>query len=49
MQGRSNRETAESLFISPLTVIFHVTNLLAKLELDSRTAASAFAVRYDLA
>ena len=35
--GRSNREIGEALFISPRTVNFHVTNLLAKLELDSRT------------
>ncbi len=48
-QGRSNREIGEDLFISPRTVNFHVTNLLAKLELDSRAAAAAFAVRHGLA
>jgi non-specific serine/threonine protein kinase len=48
-QGRSNREIGEELFISPRTVNFHVTNLLAKLELDSRSAAAAFAVRHGLA
>ena len=47
--GHSNREIADSLYISPRTVNFHVTNLLAKLELDSRTAAAAFAVRHGLA
>ena len=47
--GHSNREIGEALFISPRTVNFHVTNLLAKLELDSRTAAAAFAVRHGLA
>jgi DNA-binding CsgD family transcriptional regulator len=46
--GHSNREIADSLFISPRTVNFHVTNLLAKLELDSRAAAAAFAVRHGL-
>ena len=46
--GHSNREIGEALFISPRTVNFHVTNLLAKLELDSR-AATAFAVRHGLA
>jgi DNA-binding NarL/FixJ family response regulator len=46
--GRSNREIGEALFISPRTVNFHVTNLLAKLELDSRAAAAAFAVRHGL-
>jgi DNA-binding NarL/FixJ family response regulator len=48
-QGHSNREIGETLFISPRTVNFHVTNLLAKLELDSRAAAAAFAVRHGLA
>jgi non-specific serine/threonine protein kinase len=48
-EGCSNREIGERLFISPRTVNFHVTNLLAKLELDSRTAAAAFAVRHGLA
>jgi non-specific serine/threonine protein kinase len=48
-QGRSNREIGEALFISPRTVNFHVTNLLAKLALDSRAKAAAFAVRRGLA
>jgi DNA-binding CsgD family transcriptional regulator len=47
--GHSNREIADSLYISPRTVNFHVVNLLAKLELDSRTAAATFAVRHGLA
>ena len=47
--GHSNREIGEALFISPRTVNFHVTNLLAKLELDSRAGAAAFAVRHGLA
>jgi predicted ATPase/DNA-binding CsgD family transcriptional regulator len=46
--GHSNREIGEALFISPSTVNFHVTNLLAKLDLDSRTAAAAFAFRHGL-
>ena len=48
-QGCSNREIGEALFISPRTVNFHVTNLLGKLELESRAAAAAFAVRHGLA
>jgi DNA-binding NarL/FixJ family response regulator len=48
-QGCSNREIGERLFISSRTVNFHVTNLLAKLELDSRAAAAAVAVRHGVA
>jgi len=44
--GRTNREISEALFISQTTVISHVHNILAKLELDSRSAAAAWAVRH---
>ena len=47
--GGSNREIGEALFISPRTVNFHVTNLLGKLDLNSRAAAAAFAVRHGVA
>jgi non-specific serine/threonine protein kinase len=47
--GRSNREIAVNLSISPHTVHGHVTNLLAKLGVESRTAAAAFAIRHRLA
>jgi serine/threonine-protein kinase PknK len=47
-QGLTNRQIADALFVSPRTVNFHVTNLLAKLGLDSRAAAAAFAVRHGL-
>ncbi len=49
VEGRSNREIAESLFVSPRTVDNHVTNILAKLEAKSRTAAVAAARRLGLA
>ena len=35
--GRSNREIAEALVVSPKTVERHLTNVLAKLELRNRT------------
>ncbi len=47
-QGLSDREIAEALFVSHRTVNGHVANLLAKLGLESRAAAAAFAVRHGL-
>jgi DNA-binding CsgD family transcriptional regulator len=47
-QGLKDREIGEALSISPHTVHGHVTHLLAKLGLESRTAAAAFAVRHGL-
>jgi LuxR family maltose regulon positive regulatory protein len=46
--GLSDREIGEALFVGTRTVNYHVANLLAKLELDSRVAAAAFAVRHGL-
>ncbi len=43
--GLSDREIAEGLSISPRTVNGHVTNLLGKLGVESRTAAATLAVR----
>ena len=46
--GLTNREIAERLVVSEHTVHRHVTNLLRKLGLPSRTAAAAHAVRHGL-
>ena len=48
-EGQTNQEIAATLFISPNTVTNHVTNILNKLGLDSRTAAAAWAIRQGLA
>ncbi|MUN36441.1 AAA family ATPase [Actinomadura sp. NEAU-AAG5] len=47
-EGRNNREIAAALFISPKTASVHVSNILAKLEVTSRTQAAAFAHREGL-
>jgi non-specific serine/threonine protein kinase len=48
-RGMSDREIAAALCLRPRTVGGHVTNLLGKLGLESRTAAAVFAVRHGLA
>jgi NarL family two-component system response regulator LiaR len=48
-QGRSNKEIAEKLVITELTVSTHVSNILSKLHLASRTQAALFALREGLA
>lgn len=48
-QGRTNREVAESLSISEHTARRHVQNICGKLEVSSRTAAAALAIREGLA
>jgi ATP/maltotriose-dependent transcriptional regulator MalT len=47
--GLTNRQIAEQLVVSEHTVHRHVTNLLRKLGLPSRTAAAAHAVHHGLA
>ena len=47
-QGRRNAEIAASLYLSPRTVAHHVTSILAKLGLHSRTEAAQEAARRGL-
>lgn len=46
--GLTNRQIAERLVISEHTVHRHITNILRKLDLPTRTAAAAYAVRSGL-
>jgi LuxR family transcriptional regulator, maltose regulon positive regulatory protein len=47
-EGLTNRQIAERLVVSEHTVHRHVTNILRKLDLPSRTAAATYAVRAGL-
>ncbi len=48
-QGRSNKEIAEQLVITEMTVRTHVSNILGKLHLASRTQAALYALKEGLA
>lgn len=47
-KGCSNKEIAQELFIGEKTVKTHVSNILAKLNVPSRTQAALYAVRIGL-
>ena len=46
--GRSNRDIANVLFVSPNTVASHVRSILTKTSTANRTEAAAYARRHDL-
>jgi DNA-binding NarL/FixJ family response regulator len=46
--GRSNQAIATDLVLSEKTVARHVSNILAKLGVRSRTAAAAYAFEHGL-
>ena len=48
-QGVSNKEIAATLFITERTARTHVSNILGKLGLASRTQAALYAVEHKLA
>lgn len=47
-KGKSNKEIAASLFITEKTVKTHVSNLLAKLQLQDRTQAALYAIKHGI-
>jgi len=47
-EGRSNPEIADALALSQKTVARHLSNIFAKLDVGSRTAAAAFAFEHHL-
>ncbi len=48
-RGRSNRDIAVALSISEHTVARHLSNIFRKLDVSSRSAATAFAFQHNLA
>jgi two-component system, NarL family, response regulator LiaR len=48
-QGKSNKEIAEELVVSEMTVRTHVSSILSKLHLASRTQAALYALREGIA
>ena len=48
-KGRSNQEIADELFITLKTVKTHVSDILAKLQVDDRTQAAIYAIKHQLA
>jgi len=47
-RGKSNKEIARDLFVSERTIDRHVSNILARLRVPSRAAATAFAYEHGL-
>jgi len=48
-KGKSNRDIADELCISETTVRTHVSNILGKLHLASRTEAALYALKEGMA
>ena len=46
--GRTNQQIADELFIAVKTVDRHVANILGKMDVPSRTAATALAIKKGL-
>lgn len=47
-KGKSNREIASALFVTEKTVKTHISNIFTKLNVQDRTQAALYAVKYGL-
>ena len=47
-EGKSNKEIAEALVLSAKTVSRHLSNIFTKIDVNSRSAATAFAFEHGL-
>ncbi len=48
VDGRTNQEIADALYITHRTARAHVASILAKLDVPTRAAAASYAIRHDL-
>jgi len=48
VQGQSNRQIADAMFISVTTVKAHISNVLSKLQVASRAEAIAYAIKHKI-
>ncbi|RPI84427.1 MAG: DNA-binding response regulator [Chloroflexi bacterium] len=48
VQGQSNQQIADSMFISLATVKAHISNILSKLQVSSRSEAIAHAIKHKI-
>jgi NarL family two-component system response regulator LiaR len=48
VQGNSNQQIADAMFISLATVKAHISSILSKLQVASRAEASAYAIKHKI-
>jgi two-component system, NarL family, response regulator LiaR len=48
VQGQSNQQIADALFISVATVKAHISSILSKMQVASRAEASAYAIKHKI-
>jgi len=48
VEGRTRREAANALFLSPKTIEYHLRNVCNKLGISTRAGATMFAMEHNL-